>query len=105
MSINLVCVNVVTIGILFLINLPTFKEDLILKPMESGYYTFAKQYASNNHVEIDSTVKKVAVAASAAIDLNAVEEGIRGFVEGTKILMKALDEVAKLHPFIGGRVN
>jgi hypothetical protein len=73
--------------------------------MESGYYTFANEFASDNQVDIESTVKKVAVTASAAMDLNAVEEGIRGFVEGTQILMKALDAVAQVHPFIGGRIN
>ena len=40
----------------------------------------------------------VAVAASAAMDLNAVEESIRGFVEGMhQNPDEALDEVAKLH--------
>lgn len=77
----------------------------MLKPMESGYYTFAKQYSTENKAAIESTVKKIAVAASAAMDSKAVEEGISGFVEGTKILMRGLDEVAKLHPFIGGRIN
>ena len=90
--------SVVITGALSLINLPPFKEDLILKPMESGYYTFAKQYASNNQAEIGSTVQEVVVAASAAMDLNAVEESISGFVKGMhQDPDEALDEVTKLH--------
>jgi hypothetical protein len=84
------------------IDLPTFKEDRILKPMESGYYTFAKECSSDNQAAIESTVKKIAVAASAAMDTHAVEEGIINFAEGTKILMQGLDAIAELHPFIGG---
>lgn len=80
-------------------------EERIMAPLESGYYTFAKQYSTENQATIESTVKKIAVMASATVDFNAVEEGISGFVEGTKVLMRGLDEVAKLHPFIGGRIN
>jgi hypothetical protein len=32
----------------------------------------------------------------------AIKEGIDHFFDGMPVLMKALDEVAKLHPFIGG---
>jgi hypothetical protein len=87
---------------MFMINLPIFTEDRILKPMESGYYTFAKKYASDNQATIESTVKKIAVTASAAMDTKMVEEGLLGFDEGTKVLMNGLDEIAKIHPFIGG---
>jgi hypothetical protein len=27
---------------------------------------------------------------------------VRGFAESSRVLMKVLDEVAKIHPFIGG---
>lgn len=33
----------------------------------------------------------------------AIEEGLSHFLEGSAVLMKALDEVAKLHPFVGGK--
>lgn len=32
----------------------------------------------------------------------AIEEGINHLMEGSQVLMNALDEVGKLHPFIGG---
>jgi len=73
--------------------------------MESGYYTFAKEYSLANQATIEATVKKIAVAASGSMDSKAVEEGISGFVEGTRVLMKGLDEVARIHPFIGGIIN
>jgi hypothetical protein len=31
-----------------------------------------------------------------------IQQGVNQFLEGSAIFMKALDEVAKLHPFIGG---
>jgi len=73
--------------------------------MESGHYTFAKEYSTKNQALIESTVNKIAVAASSAMDVKAVEDGILDFVEGTKILMQGLDAVAALHPFIGGRID
>jgi len=73
--------------------------------MESGYYTFGKEFLTDNQAQIESTVKEIAVVASSAMDVKAVEDGILGFVEGTKILMKGLDAVAALHPFIGGRIT
>jgi hypothetical protein len=36
--------------------------------------------------------------AEAASDF---DDGLRGFEEGTKVLITALDQVAGLHPFIG----
>ena len=32
----------------------------------------------------------------------AIEKGINGFLEGMPILMKALDEVGNIHPFVKG---
>jgi len=82
-----------------------FKEDLVFKPMESGYFTFAKQFSTDNKASIDSTVKKVAVQASSVVNVKALEDGIVSFAEGSKILMQGLDAVAAVHPFIGGRVK
>lgn len=36
---------------------------------------------------------------------DAIEDGINGFVEHSEVLMKALDNVAKLHPFVGGKLR
>lgn len=33
--------------------------------------------------------------------MQAIEQGVNSFMEGSAVLMNALDEVAKLHPFIG----
>jgi hypothetical protein len=35
----------------------------------------------------------------------AIKEGIDKFLEGMPIFMHALDEVAALHPFIGGMLD
>jgi hypothetical protein len=32
----------------------------------------------------------------------AIEKGVNGFMEAVPTLMKALDEVSKVHPFISG---
>lgn len=32
----------------------------------------------------------------------AIESNIKSFLEGSQVLLDALDEVGKLHPFIGG---
>lgn len=34
--------------------------------------------------------------------MNSIEDDIRGFAESSKVLMSLLDEVAKIHPFVGG---
>jgi hypothetical protein len=87
-----------------MIKYPPPKEDRVLKPMESGYYTFAKGFSSDNAAMIGSTITQIA-EASASIDSKALEDGLHGFLEGVQVLMKGLDEVAKLHPFVGGTLN
>lgn len=71
--------------------------------MDSGYFTFAKQFSTDNQTSIESTVKKIAVEASSVVNAKALEDGIISFAEGSKILMRGLDAVATVHPFIGGR--
>jgi hypothetical protein len=48
----------------------------------------------------------VVASAAAGVDIvggmEAIEEGVNTFMEGSQVLMRALSEVAKLHPFIGG---
>jgi hypothetical protein len=34
--------------------------------------------------------------------MEAISQGVNSFLEGSAVLMNALDEVSKLHPFIGG---
>lgn len=66
--------------------------------MESGLFTVGKNVASSGTVE--STVRKMADLANSTVDGKAIAENVRGFVESSKVLMNALDEVAKIHPFI-----
>lgn len=42
-----------------------------------------------------------ALAESTGV-MEAIEKGVNGFLEAMPTLMKALDEVAKIHPFISG---
>lgn len=45
----------------------------------------------------------VGMVLDATGGMEAIEQGINRFIEGSQVLMNALDEVAKLHPFIGGK--
>jgi len=51
-------------------------------------------------------VKTLAVPMKALLDTphmaDAIEKGVNTFMETVPSLMKALDEVAKIHPFISG---
>ena len=51
-------------------------------------------------------VDTLAVSAKALMDVpqiaETIQEGINTFMEAVPVLMKALDEVAKIHPFISG---
>jgi len=49
-----------------------------------------------------SIVSGVVAVFDAAGGTQAVEQGVNAFMDGSAVLMKALDEVAKFHPFIGG---
>jgi hypothetical protein len=42
---------------------------------------------------------------AASPSVQAVEQGIRHFLEGSTTFMNALDAVERLHPFIGGWFN
>ncbi|KAJ7188394.1 hypothetical protein C8R46DRAFT_19344 [Mycena filopes] len=55
----------------------------------------AKQGAAN--VVVDGITKGLEAVGG----LDAIEQGFTKFLDGMPILMNALDEVAKLHPFIG----
>lgn len=49
----------------------------------------------------------LAVPAKALLDTpqiaDAIQKGVNTFMEAVPSLMKALDEVAKIHPFISGK--
>lgn len=77
-------------------------EDRILSPLESGYYTAGKDFVSSEGSTLESTVRKMADEASSVIDGKAIEENVRVFEDGSRVLIKALDEVALIHPFIAG---
>jgi len=51
-------------------------------------------------------IKTLAVPVKALLDTphmaDAIEKGVNTFMETVPSLMKALDEVAKIHPFISG---
>jgi len=54
----------------------------------------------------ETVVDTLAVPSKALMDAsqiaNAIEKGVNTFTETIPVLMKALDEVAKVHPFIAG---
>ena len=56
-----------------------------------------------------TVVSTLAVPAKALLDTpglaNALEKGVNTFMEAVPSLMKALDEVAKVHPFISGELR
>jgi hypothetical protein len=47
-------------------------------------------------------INGASVVLGATGGMEAIERGVNHFLEGSDILMKSLDEVAKLHPFVGG---
>lgn len=53
-----------------------------------------------------TVVDTLAVPAKALMDTpqiaESIQKGVNTFMEAVPILMKALDEVAKVHPFISG---
>ncbi|KAJ6593779.1 hypothetical protein B0H19DRAFT_34811 [Mycena capillaripes] len=72
------------------------KLDKALLVLETGVINGqAKQGTAD--VVIDGITKGLEVVGG----LEAIEQGLNTFMEGMPILMNALDEVAKLHPFIG----
>jgi hypothetical protein len=53
----------------------------------------------DNHVNLINGLTQV---LSTTGGLEAIEQGVNHFLEGSAILIKGLDDVAKLHPFVGG---
>jgi hypothetical protein len=79
------------------------EEDRILLPMESGRYTVGKDTAESDGTSVEGTVRKMAENARTRVDEKGIEDSVRRFAEGSQVLINALDEVAKIHPFIGGK--
>jgi hypothetical protein len=41
--------------------------------------------------------------AAKTVQGQAVEEGVKGFVQGSQVLIHALDDLSKIHPFIASK--
>ena len=54
---------------------------------------------------IDTLGKPVKALLDTSQIADAIEEGVNTFMEAVPSLMKALDEVAKIHPFINGELE
>jgi len=56
-----------------------------------------------------AVVNTLATPVMALVDTpqiaDAIEKGVNAFMEAVPVLMKALDEVAKVHPFISGMAS
>lgn len=68
----------------------------------SAYSATAKAFLADNADLISSSTKKINEVVSNNAEVQAIEESVRGFAESSKVLINALDEVSKLHPFIAG---
>lgn len=55
--------------------------------------------AQTNNAVIISTVQ---AGITAVGGVEAIQTGLNSFMEHATVIMKTLDEVSKLHPFIGG---
>jgi hypothetical protein len=62
--------------------------------MKSGLYTVGTDMASNANVQM------MVSSVASNVNVKAIEEHVRGFAESSKVLMNALDNVAKIHPFV-----
>ena len=58
--------------------------------------------SSNFYEANETSIKTTAPAVASAVGTMAIENGVRSFSEGSKILMKALDGISQVHPFIAG---
>ena len=73
-------------------------DDIAIDASSSTSFTTAQGFYQNN----SNTFNSSANAVAASLDFPAVENQIRGFAESSRVLMKILDEVQTIHPFIGG---
>ena len=75
-------------------------EDRLTEPTDSGFYSTGSDFYAQN----SDAIKSAANAVAQGIDLVAIEDDIRGFAESSRVLMSLLDEVAKVHPVVGGEL-
>ncbi|KAF9220899.1 hypothetical protein BS17DRAFT_820097 [Gyrodon lividus] len=73
-------------------------EDRLLT---SPYYNAGNTFYNNNTAAIKDGTAKATDALNNTAVLKAAEDSIRTFGESSKVIMKILDEVAKVHPFVG----
>ncbi|KAJ7135469.1 hypothetical protein C8R43DRAFT_1021198 [Mycena crocata] len=72
------------------------KVDQVLQVIENGVVG-----AQANQGTATVVMTGITMGLEAVGGMEAIEQGLNTFMEGMPILMNALDEVAKLHPFIG----
>jgi hypothetical protein len=86
---------------------PSDTEDRIISAQKpkSPYLPIAKDLYSQNGKAITSVASAVTNGAAGhiVIDMEAIEAKVKTFAETSKVLMKVLDEVAKVHPFVEGK--
>lgn len=58
--------------------------------------------AQANQGYVSTAIDGVKTILEVTGGIEGIEQGINKFMEGSTVLMNALDEVAKLHPFVGG---
>ncbi|KAF8516802.1 hypothetical protein JB92DRAFT_2909317 [Gautieria morchelliformis] len=75
---------------------PLSKTDKVLQQVENQ--VSGVQAGRDNNATL---INGVSVVLGATGGLEAIEQGVNHFLEGSAILMKSLDEVAKLYPFVG----
>ncbi|KAJ7437086.1 hypothetical protein B0H11DRAFT_2206778 [Mycena galericulata] len=72
------------------------KADKLLQVAENNFTSGQAKEAKG-----EAFVTGVVAGLTAVGGMEAVEHGLNTFMDGIPVLMNALDEVAKLHPFIG----
>ncbi|KAJ7093941.1 hypothetical protein B0H15DRAFT_147115 [Mycena belliarum] len=72
------------------------KTDKVLAIIENGVIG-----AQTNQMKANVVMHGITVGLEAVGGMEAIQKGLNRFMEGMPVLMNALDEVAKLHPFIG----
>ncbi|KAF7307764.1 hypothetical protein MKEN_01136500 [Mycena kentingensis (nom. inval.)] len=72
------------------------KVDKVLQVLENGVSS-----AMVNEGKATVVATGVKMGLEAVGGMEAIEQGLNTFMEGMPVLMNALDEIAKLHPFVG----
>ncbi|KAJ7248435.1 hypothetical protein C8J57DRAFT_1358239 [Mycena rebaudengoi] len=82
---------------------PVVKHSNPYPPRHDSAPTAPKPHHGLSSNLRDGALVVASVAAGVDIvgGMEAIEEGVNTFMEGSQVLMRALSEVAKLHPFIG----